>query len=1309
MRRAAWIAAGIAAIILFVVVGLVLLIQNQRFRQYLIGMAHQKIVDATGVNLRVRDFSVHLAGISPTVDMDDVVVDGAPPYNAQPLLHVDHLSVGVTVVSLLQHNWYLNDITINHPVARVIVDEHGVNNLPQPKNAESSSKTSIFDLGVRHVRVDVGEIYYNDHENDLQADLRNLQFQSGFDPAPKRYFGALKYEDGVLKFGTYRGVVHSLDAEFDAAPEQFRLKNGTLTSGKSKLQISGTVENYSNPKVDANYQAYLDTDELRKIAKNESLPSGIVRLVGTALYRPDANKPAIDAIHLEGNVTSEALLVQTPTLRTQIRNISAEYIIRDGNLDVRNLSAGMLGGTLHASASIHDLNGTADSRLQATVNNIGLRAVQALANPASLQQVAITGAANASIQARWTKTPDNISAAADVNLQGTIAPPHNGNGSIPLSGDIHAQYAASAKQITFSQSVIRMPQTSLTMNGTVSDRSALQVRFVSNDLHEVETAATVFSPAVSQQNLGLTGTASFVGTVKGTTDAPQINGQFAAATLHVKDTDWRSLTANLDLNPSHITVANGDVVPAARGHIGFNVAAALNHWSFDKANPIQVDLSAQQLDLSELKTFAGIQTPITGTLAANVALHGSLENPVGQGTINVTQATISDEAIQSVSANFQGNGDELHANLRVRMPAGTSQSDLTYFPKQERYNASLVANGIRLDQFQTLKVRNMQLEGVLDIQATGSGTINNPAAEVKASIPQLHIQNQTINNLTVQAKMADHTAAVNVDSQAMDTFIRGHGTVTLTGDFNTDATFDTSTIALQPIIATYSPAQAANVSGQTEIHGTVRGPLKDTSRLDAHVTIPTFAINYKNNVQLAAAAPIKLDYNSGILRIERTAIKGTDTDLQMQGSIPLTTNAPASLLLIGTIDLKLAQFLDPDITSSGQIRLNIDSYGQRTNPNVQGQIQLVNANFASADVPVGFENGSGVLNLTTSRLQIERITGNVGGGTLTLTGGVTYRPTLQYNLAISGRGVRFHIPDGVREGIDTDLALTGTKDSGVVQGQIRLSDVSFARDFDFSTVAAMTSGSTPGTPNPLLQNVRLNIGLQSTSDLNLVSSSLSLQGAANLRVQGTAAEPVLLGRVNVTGGDLIFRGAKYEIQPSTIAFVNPYQIEPRVNANVDTTVEQYKVHMQFRGTMDHLRTTYTSDPALPEADVINLLVFGKTSEEQAANPTPGNIAAESAIASAVSSQVTGQIQKVAGISQLSIDPVLKDNQQSPGARISIQQRVTGSVFVTFATDATGTQREVIKLEYQATPRVSVVGVRDQNGGFALDLRIHKTW
>jgi len=89
--------------------------------------------------------------------------------------------------------------------------------------------------------------------------------------------------------------------------------------------------------------------------------------------------------------------------------------------------------------------------------------------------------------------------------------------------------------------------------------------------------------------------------------------------------------------------------------------------------------------------------------------------------------------------------------------------------------------------------------------------------------------------------------------------------------------------------------------------------------------------------------------------------------------------------------------------------------------------------------------------------------------------------------------------------------------------------------------------------------------------------------------------------------------------------------------------------------------------------------------------------------------VSGTLEKLAGISHLSVDPVLGSSQQSPGARVAVQQRVTSKIFVTFATDVTSTQRQVIKFEYQMSPRTSLNAVRDQNGGFSFETRFRKRW
>ncbi len=167
-----------------------------------------------------------------------------------------------------------------------------------------------------------------------------------------------------------------------------------------------------------------------------------------------------------------------------------------------------------------------------------------------------------------------------------------------------------------------------------------------------------------------------------------------------------------------------------------------------------------------------------------------------------------------------------------------------------------------------------------------------------------------------------------------------------------------------------------------------------------------------------------------------------------------------------------------------------------------------------------------------------------------------------------------------------------------------------------------------------------------------------------------------------------------------------------VNLTLNTTIQQYNISMRFNGPVDQLRTQYSSDPSLPSADIINLLAFGKTTEAGAGDTAaPANQVAESVIASQVSSQVTSRVSRIAGISQLSINPVLagSSTQGPPGANITIQQRVTGNLFVTFSTNVASTQSQTIQGQYQVSPRVAVSATRDPNGGFAMDALIKKTW
>ncbi len=1307
-----YITGGLFALSVVVVIGVFLVLRSQRFHNYVLQTVQQKASEALGTKARVRDFHLKLAGAAAWTILDDVVVEGAAPYASPPLLAVDSIRVQVTVTSFLHKNWYVNDIRIDHPVLHILTDKAGRTNIPQSKQSGNSSGTQeLFDIGIRHFALDRGEIYYNDKKGDLAADLRDLSLHSGFDPSQIRYEGTLSYRNGHLQWQNSQTIEHSLDARFMATPDQFALTSATLKTTRSSISMSATARNFSQPLIHATYEMLVDCGEFRKVLKNPSLPVGTISVSGVVDSESVPNRPLLATTKVNGRISSSDLRVPVRQATASIRNLGANYALSNGNASVKEVHAALLGGSVTGTLLMHDLTGATKSDLSMNVRNISIADVQSLTKPPGPNQAPpVHGTISGDAHAKWGKTLNDMVVRANATLQAAMQAGHGGP-ETPVTGAIHAEYAAPSKTLSFRQSDLRTPQTTVSINGTVSNRSSLQVRADTRELHEFELLASGFQ-APGSKPLDLHGRATTTVTVTGSTQKPQIQGQFTGTNLKVHGTTWKSLRGQFAANSSLVRIENVELLPATQGQIRFSVSSGLQEWAPDKTTPFGVRLVASGLNVAELTKAAGLTTPISGTLTANVQGSGTQLAPKGNGKIQLGNAKIADEPFRAVNLNFNADGTWVDVKLDANLNAGSGTADVRYAPKQQAYQASVRASNIRLDRLETVKEKNLQLTGVLNVNAEGRGTLNDPAMTATVEVPSLKLRDQVINGLKLDAEVANHLAKFKLNSQFLQTHAAGHGTVQLTGDYLADIAFDTQSIPLQPLMAMYSPQQAADLTGQTELHATLRGPLKNKSAMEAHILIPGLNVNYKNAIQLATAAPIRADYVKGVLDVKRSVIRGTGTELAFQAHVPAAKNAPASLLLQGKVDLRLAQMVSPDVTSGGELQFDIDSFGALSNPNVQGQIRIVNASFAQSGVPLGLSNGNGVLTLTRDRLNVTEFKGRVGGGSVAASGGIIYRPDLQFDLGMQADKVRVLYEQSIRTTIGSKLALTGRIDNAQLQGQVNVEDLSFTSNFDLMDFANEVGGgeTTPPPTGGFSDQLRLQVAIQTPGGINMTSRTLSMAGQANLQVRGTAAQPVILGRVNLSEGELIFSGNRYIVQGGTIDFRNPTRTDPVADISANTKIQQYDIQMHFWGPVDHLHTNYSSDPALPPADIINLVAFGKTSEAAAANPTPpGAVGAESLVASQVSSQVTSRVEKIAGLSQLSIDPQFGSSQQSPGARIAVQQHVTSKIFVTFATDVTATQQQAIKLEYRLTPKSSFTAVRDQNGGFSFETSFTKGW
>src|SRR5204862_4624740 len=277
----------------------------------------------------------------------------------------------------------------------------------------------------------------------------------------------------------------------------------------------------------------------------------------------------------------------------------------------------------------------------------------------------------------------------------------------------------------------------------------------------------------------------------------------------------------------------------------------------------------------------------------------------------------------------------------------------------------------------------------------------------------------------------------------------------------------------------------------------------------------------------------------------------------------------------------------------------------------------------------------------------------------------------------NAQSVRLRYPEGTRAIVDSNLTLSGTTDSATLDGRVLVDSLSFTQDFDLADFIGQFSGSSvPSAGNSLADRVKMNVAIQSAEQLQATSSAVSIEGSANLRLIGTAGDPVIVGRADLTSGEIFFMKKRYQLERGVINFTSTDHTSPEVNLLITTTIKQYNLSLTIVGPIDKLRTSYVSDPPLPPVDVINLIARGQTTEET----TPTSLGANSILAQGLASQVGSQISKLAGISSLTIDPVIGGDNRNPSARIAIQQRVTKDFIFTFSTDVTSAQREVIQLE-----------------------------
>ena len=1303
------ILVGIPALLLILVVAGVLVLHTQAFKRFLLSKIVLQAEQSTGARIAIQKLDLHWFPF--TADVYGVIAHGQEKSDEPPLLQAEHLGVSLGLRALLKKNVDLFAITADRPIVNLRIDSQGNTNLPKAPSSQSSSNFSIV---VRHASLRNGTVIYNDQQTPLSAELDDFHADTKFEAASRKYRGSLGYRQGCVVTSAISPVEHTATVEFVANGDGVVLDPLVISSAKTRLTAHLTVANFASPSIQGRYDGFIVTREIAEILKDPSLPVGDVTLSGTLHYKSSPGESFLKAINAAGRFDSPLLKVRQGQVATAVQALHGIFSMQNGNLRIQKLDADLLEGHLFARMDMLHLDQTPVTSVNAALRGVSLERLSDSMPAKDRQNVRLLGRLNLTAQANWSKSISQLKAHAHLDVAGPTTLPAQPN-QIPVNGVVDVDYNGATQTASFGRSELRVADTDVTLSGTVSRQSNLNIDLNAKDLHELTVLMSAFATPTPGNNASgnaqpydLRGAAHFTGQVSGPTADPRIQGQLTGSNLEVQGSKWRTVQLNLDAASSGVRFQNGYLQSAQQGEIRFSGSTELHRWSFTPQRPLSLQAKLTKLSVADLERLAKSEYPINGDLSGEIVVQGSELQPVGHGSLQLTKASAWNEPIRTLKLDFHGDADTVHSTAQLQVAAGTANATLTYVPKTEHYDLTLTADGLNLDKLQTVQQRSGTISGVLSMNVSGQGTVKDPQLSGNVQIPQLQVSGQTFSAVKAQMDLAHRHANVSLDSIVEQGYVHAKGGVDLAGQYPANATVDVRALPIGPLLAKHSSTTGAaqDLQGFTEIHASLNGPLKDPARLTGHLEIPRLNFAYKN-IQLANDGPMRVRYQNGVATIEQARIKGTGTDLSMQGAVPVQSTVPLNVSAKGGIDAQLLQLLSPDVLASGKLELDLRAAGALRQPKTEGSIRVVNAGLSMEGAPVSVSAMNGQLSISGNRLNIDKFNATAGGGTISANGSATYGKETNFAIDLHGKGVRVH-PTGIRSAMDADLQFNGTPQKSQLSGRVVVDRLSFQEGFDLGTfMSQLSDDSTVSAPSEFASNINLNIAVNSAQSLELASSQVSIAGSANLTVTGNAANPVILGRITLNNGELFFQGKRFEVQSGTIAFANPAKTEPVLNLYVKTTIEQYNITVNLSGPVDRLKTSYTSDPSLPPVDIINLLAFGQTTAEKASNP-PASLGAQSVLAQGVAGQVATRLQSLTGISQLTIDPTA-GNSQNPGAQVAVQQRVTGTILLTFATDVTSTQRQTVQLQYQPKRSVKISVLRDEYGGYGVDVRYHKVF
>ena len=719
------------------------------------------------------------------------------------------------------------------------------------------------------------------------------------------------------------------------------------------------------------------------------------------------------------------------------------------------------------------------------------------------------------------------------------------------------------------------------------------------------------------------------------------------------------------------------------------------------------NLVAAGIDVSTLQATAVQSATTTGFVADALLENGTTASvkgalsPVdggyllGLSDLNLVQGSLAARLVQPSRIMVRGQNVTIE-NLLLDVGGGriSAAGEIA-----DTLNLNVAINALPLAIANTVRP-DLRLGGTLDGTARVGGT---------RAVPDIHfdirghqiaaaaLSDAGLRSIDVAATGTSTPSRLNIDASV--TSPEGLR-ATVAGGIPLDNGQLALNVALNafPLAVLNAAAPAQNLSGNLSGTANVTGRLANpAASFELHATGVRAAL-----ADTAGVSPLDIaaagSYGNRVLNLSSATVRGAQgLTVSASGSVPLAGSG-MDVRINGSAPLGLAnRFLaERGAEVSGTLRLDASVSGSIRRPAIHGTFSTAGAGFVDPQSNVRLREIAVTANIDGETVTIRNASAAIAsGGRIGATGTISTNAAAGFpaNIRITLNQARYSDGNLVVATLNGNLAMTGplTRDpllSGTIDVEraeitvpstlgggaaaIDVKHIGAPRDVLATLKRARATDGTP-TPTARPSVVRLDVTVNAPRRVFVRGRGLDAELGGSVRLTGPVVNIQPVGAFELIRGRLSILGQRITFDEGTVTLVG--DLDPFLNFVARSSGRDITVFITVSGRVSDLKVEFSSQPELPQDEVLARLIFNRGLNELSPFQIAQLAAAAAELAGGSDTSLVGNLRAATGLDDLD---VVTDSEGNAALRAG--RYITDNVYLGVEAGAKGTTKGTINLD-----------------------------